>query len=105
MKKSFFASALLFAALCAASTKQYTVTFVTPVQVGSVKLAPGEYKVKVDGANAVFTDSHKKSFTAPAKVEKVDKKSPFTAAETKEVNGSEQLNIIDIDGADFKLVF
>jgi hypothetical protein len=105
MKRTLFTCALLFAAICTASAKQYTITFAKPVQVGTVKLAAGEYKIKVDGANAVFTDTHKKAFTAPAKVEKTDKKSPYTAAETKDVNGEEQLNIIDLDGADFKLVF
>jgi hypothetical protein len=105
MKKTLFTSALLFAALCTAGTKQYTVTFVNSVQVGSVTLPAGEYKVKVDGTNAIFTDRHKKTFTTPAKIEKVEKKSPFTAAETKEVHGTQELNAIDLDGADFKLVF
>ncbi len=105
MKKTLFAAALIFASLCVASTKQYTITLVKPVTVGDQKLAAGEYKVKVDGTSAVFTNIDKKSVTAPAKVEKVTKKSPYTAAETKEVNGAEQLNAIDLEGADFKLVF
>jgi hypothetical protein len=105
MKKLLFTAALLFASVCAVSAKQYTVTFVRPVQVGAVKLAAGEYKIKVDGANAVFTSTDNKSQTAPAKIEKVVKKAPYTAAETKDVNGTEQLNAIDLEGADFKLVF
>lgn len=105
MKKTLFATALLIVSVCAANAKQYTITLVKPVQVGSVKLAAGEYRLKVEGANAIFTDSQKKSVTAPAKIEKVEKKAPYTATETKEVNGTERLNTIDLEGADFKIVF
>lgn len=105
MKKLLYISALFLAALCTASAKDYTVTFTRPVQVGTVKLAAGEYKVKMNGTTAVFTDSRKKSVSAPATVQKVEKKSPYTAAETKTVNGEESLSAIAFDGADFKLVF
>jgi len=105
MKRILFASALLVVSVCAVSAKQYTVTFAKPVQVGTVKLAAGEYKVKVEGSNAIFTDSNKKIVTAPAKTEKVEKKTPYTAAETKDENGTEKLNAIDIEGADFKIIF
>jgi D-alanyl-D-alanine carboxypeptidase len=105
MKNILLTAALFLVSVCAASAKQYTVTFVKPVQVGSVKLAAGEYKVKVDGNNAVFTDSQKKTFTAPAKVQKLEKKTPYTAAETKDVDGGTRVDAIDLEGADFKIVF
>ena len=105
MKHILVTAALFLVSVCAASAKQYTLTFAKPVQVGEVKLAAGEYKVKVDGNNAVFTDSQKKTFTAPAKVQKIEKKIPYTAAETKEVEGGTRVNAIDLEGADFKLIF
>jgi hypothetical protein len=105
MKKTLLIPALLFVAFCTASAKQYTISFVKPVKVGSVTLAAGEYKLKVDGANAIFTSSARKSVTTPTKVEKTEKKSPYTAAETKDVNGTERVDVIDLEGADFKLVF
>jgi hypothetical protein len=105
MKRITLAATLFLVSVCAASAKQYTVTFVKPVQVGAVKLAAGEYKVKVDGDKAVFTDSQKKTFTAPAKVQKLQKKTPYTAAETKDVDGGTRVDAIDLEGADFKLVF
>lgn len=86
-------------------TKQYTVNFSQPIQVGTVKLTAGEYKVKVDGVTAIFTDSKKKTYSAPVKVETVTKKTPATSIETKLVNGNQQLDAIDIGGAEFKLVF
>ncbi|SPE33457.1 hypothetical protein SBA3_200009 [Candidatus Sulfopaludibacter sp. SbA3] len=39
------------------------------------------------------------------KVEKVTKKSEYTAVETKDANGTSEINVIDLGGADFKLVF
>lgn len=71
-----------------------------------MKLAAGEYKVKVDGSNAVFTEMKtRKTFTAPVKIEKQAKKPDFTAVESKDANGVEHVDAIDISGADFKLVF
>ncbi|MDR3703791.1 MAG: hypothetical protein P4L56_29345 [Candidatus Sulfopaludibacter sp.] len=87
------------------SGKQYSVTFAKPVQVGSVKLAAGDYKLKVDGSTATFVNSHKKEFSAPVKVEPAAKKASATAVETKDDNGVSQVTAIDISGADFKFVF
>jgi hypothetical protein len=107
-KKLLCTSALVCFSLAAGSlpgSKQFTVSFSQAVQVGTVKLAPGDYKVKVVGDNAIFTDSKKKEFTAPVKIEKIAKKAPTTAVETKEINGVQKVDIIDVGGADFKLVF
>ncbi|HWC97529.1 MAG TPA: hypothetical protein VG456_12280 [Candidatus Sulfopaludibacter sp.] len=107
-KKCLCTTALLCATLAAGSipgNKQYNVTISQPIQVGTVKLAAGDYKIKVDGATATFTDSRKKTCTAPVKVESVAKKIAITAVETKTVNGAEQLAVIDIGGSEFKLVF
>lgn len=108
MKRILFTSALLCASLVAGTVpgnRQYTLTFTQSLQVGTAKLAPGVYKLKVEGETATFTNSHKENFTAPVKVEKVEKKAAYTAIETKNQNGTEVLNIIDIGGAEFKLVF
>lgn len=100
---------LIPAFLCltlSAGTKQYSISFSKPVEIGSTKLAAGDYKVKVDGDNAVFTESKtRKSFTAPVKVEKQTKKPEYTAVESKDNNGVEHVDAIDLGGADFKLVF
>ena len=105
MKTILLTATLFLVSVCAASAKQYTVTFVKQVQVGAVTLPAGEYKVKVDGNNAVFSDSKKKTYTAPAKVQKIEKKCPYTAAETKDVDGGTRVDAIDLEGADFKIVF
>jgi hypothetical protein len=108
IKKLCISAALLCLSLSAGSlpgTKQYSIILNQPVQVGAVKLAPGEYKLKVDGANAIFINKQRKEFTAPVKVEALTKKTPVTAIETKEENGTSAITIIDIGGAEFKLVF
>lgn len=108
MKKALAIAALACLSLVAGTipnAKQYSLTLAQPVQAGSVKLAAGDYKLKVDGANATFVDSHKKSVSVPVKVEKITKKPDTTAIETKDVSGVLQLTAIDLGGADFKLVF
>jgi uncharacterized cupredoxin-like copper-binding protein len=108
IKRLLATLALLCFALSAGtvpSGKQYSITFAKPVQVGSVKLAAGDYKLKVDGATATFVNSRKKEFTAPVKVEQAGKKASMTAVETKDENGVSQVTAIDIVGADFKFVF
>ena len=75
MKKSFVLGAVLsLSSLCFAGQKSYDVIFSAPSTVSGVKLAAGEYKVKVDGTNAVFTDSKSKTVTAPVKVDTGTKK-------------------------------
>ena len=75
MKKSLVLGVVLsLSSLCFAGQKSYDVIFSAPATVAGVKLAAGEYKVKVDGANAVFTDSKSKSVSAPVKVETGTKK-------------------------------
>lgn len=109
MMKTILATAALFCLSLSAgslpSSKQYSVTMAQPVQVGSVKLAAGDYKIKITGDTATFINSSRKEFTAPVKIEKLAKKTEVTAIETKEVNGTSEVMIIDIGGADFKLVF
>lgn len=105
MVKRFLFTAALVCLSLAAGTKQYSVTLAQPVQVGKVKLAAGDYKLKVEGSTATFTDSHRKEFTTPVKVEKVTKKFGTTAIETKGADGNSQIDVIDIGGADFRLVF
>ncbi len=108
IKKLTLSAALLCLSLSAGSlpgTKQYSITLTQPVTVGTVKLAPGDYKLKVDGFNAIFINKQRKEFSSPVKVQPADKKAAATAIETREENGVSEITIIDIGGADFKLVF
>ncbi len=107
MKKSLVLGVVLsLSSLCFAGQKSYDVIFSAPATVGSVKLAAGEYKVKVDGANAVFTDSKSfKSVTAPVKVETGTKKFQFTAVDATKDSGVDKINAIELGGSTTKLEF
>jgi hypothetical protein len=88
-----------------AGSKSYTVVLAKTEQVGTIKLAPGQYKLQVEGGNAVFTDSNRKSFTTPAKLGTAPKKFNFTAVETKDEAGSERITSIDIGGTTTQVAF
>ena len=66
MRKFLVLSVLALTSLLVASAKTYDITISSPTKVGSVQLKAGQYKLKVDGSNAVFTDQNNdKSYTTP----------------------------------------
>jgi hypothetical protein len=105
MKKSLVLGVLFVSSLCFAGQKSYDVVFSAPTTVGGVKLAAGEYKVKVDGANAVFTDSRSKSVSTAVKVENGTKKFAFTAVDATKEGDVDKVNAIELGGSTTKLEF
>ena len=105
-KSLFFAGALALASLSLASTKSYQITLDQSTQAGTVQLAPGEYKVRVDGSNAIFTNLDTgKSITTPVKVETTGKKHDVTAVDTTKATGTTKLQAIELGGSDETLEF
>jgi hypothetical protein len=105
-KSIFCIGAIALASFAVAAPKSYQVTLARTAQAGSVQLNPGDYKVKVEGANAIFTrEGTNKSFTIPAKVETVDKKFPETMIETHASGAMDQLEAIQLGGTKMKLEF
>jgi hypothetical protein len=106
MKKSLVLGVVLsLSSLCFAGQKSYDVIFSAPAKVGGVQLAAGEYKVKVDGANAVFTDSKSKSVSAPVKVENGAKKFQHTAVDASKEGAVDRVNSIEFGGSTTRLEF
>ena len=71
-----------------ASARSYDIALSDPTMVGTTQLAAGQYSVKVEGSNAVFTnEDNYKSVTAPVKIENVAKKYEMTAVETTKKGG------------------
>jgi hypothetical protein len=105
-KKALFVSALLaLSALCFAA-KSYDVILTSPTKAGSAELKPGQYRLKVDGANAVFTSSQNlKTFTAPVKVQTGEKKFGTTRVDTTNENGTRVIKEIDLGGTNTTLEF
>lgn len=98
--------ALALGFLGIASAKSYHITLDEPTQAGIVQLKAGEYRVKVDGSNAVFTNLDSgKSISTPAKVENTGKKHDVTAVDTSNVTGSTKMQAIELGGSDETIEF
>jgi len=103
-KSLLIVGAFTFASLGIASAKSYDITLNAPAMAGATQLKPGEYKLKVEGSQAVFTDTENaKSFSVPVKVENSDKKFNYTSVESTNQNGMDQINAIDLAGSNTRL--
>jgi hypothetical protein len=98
--------ALALSTLTLASAKTYDIMLTQASKAGSVQLAPGEYHLKLQGNNVIFTnlDSNKK-YTVPVKVENSDKKYDVTAVDTNSSGGSSTVESIELGGSTTKLGF
>jgi hypothetical protein len=98
--------AFVFAGLSVASAKTYSVTLASPVTVGNKQLRPGDYKVKLNGSTAVFTNTEtRKTLEANVKVEQANRKFNQTAVESTKTGGVDRLNAIELRGTSTKLEF
>jgi hypothetical protein len=103
-----FRTLLLFAALglSIASAKTYDITLDNASKVGNVELKPGKYSLLVmDNTKVKFTDEKGQATEASAKVSTVDKKFQATQIDLKQVNGTAQVNEIDLGGTKTKILF
>ena len=89
-----------------ARAKSYTIAFTSPTMVGNAQLPAGEYTLKVEGSNAVFTNvDSNKSVTAPVKIENADKKYDVTSVETTQEGDAQHIIDIQLGGSTTKLDF
>ena len=89
-----------------ASAKSYSIAFRSPTIAGRAQLPAGEYTLKVEGSNAVFTNvGNHKSVTAPVKVENVDKKYGVTSVEAIQEGDAQHIKDIQLGGSTTKLDF
>ena len=87
-----------------ASAKSYDIVLSSPAKAGSVQLAAGEYSLKVQGSNAVFTNVDTgKTFTTAVKSEDAGRKFNATAVDTNSKNGSDEITAIELGGSSTKL--
>ena len=96
-KSLLIAGALTLASIGVASAKSYDVVLSAPAMAGATELKPGEYKVKVQGSAAVFTDQQSsKSFSIPVKIENGAKKFGYTSIESTNHGGMDTIQAIDL---------
>ena len=106
VKSIFMVGALLLSTVSLVSAKTYDIHISSPTMAGNVQLPAGEYKLKVDGTNAVLTDvDNDKKFTTTVKVETEDKKFEQTAVVTDDSKGTNQIKSIELGGSTTKLEF
>ena len=80
--------------------------FSGPAVAGSAQLAPGHYKVELNGTNVSFTpEGSDKSVTTAAKVENSDKKFEMTAAEASNEGNITHVHSIRLGGTKLRLIF
>jgi hypothetical protein len=106
MKKIFLAGVLSLASLSIVSAKSYEIVLSATTKVGAVELKPGQYTLKVQGTNAIFTsvDTYK-SYTTPVKVQNSDTKFDSTKVQSAKQGETDQIQEIDLGGSKTKLGF
>ncbi len=88
------------------STKAYEISFSSVTKVGSIQLKAGDYTVKVNGDNAIFTQTESaKQFTVPVKMETGDKKYDDTHVNGTKEGDVQVVNEIELGGSKNKLEF
>ena len=106
MKNVLLAGVLSLASLTIVSAKSYEIVLSAPTKVGNVQLKAGQYTLKVQGSNAVFTSiDTSKSFTTPVKVESGNTKFDETKIQTSKQGDTDQIQEIDLGGSKTKLGF
>ncbi len=104
-KSLLIVGALTLASIGVASAKSYDVILSAPAMAGSTELKPGEYKVKVQGSEAVFTDQQSsKSFSIPVKIENGNKKFNNTSIESTKNGGMDTIKSIDLADSNTRLM-
>ena len=107
MFKKLVILALMSVVLVTAKTsvKTYTVHFSETVTAGSVDLKAGEYKLKVEGTQVVFTDQRGKQIEASATVESTDRKFDRTSITMSTADGTSRLVSIQLGGSNNSVKF
>jgi hypothetical protein len=106
MKKFLVVAGLALSSLTILNAKTYEIVLTNKTKAGSLELNAGQYQLKVDGNNAIFTDINKgKSFTTPVKVEQNDRKFDDTRVQSTKDGDSDKINEIDLGGSKTKLGF
>jgi hypothetical protein len=100
-----FLGALALATITFANSKSYDILLTSPTQAGAMRLTQGQYRLQVEGSNAIFTNiDTRHTFVAAVKIE-TTKKHEVTAVETKSDAGSPRITSIDLGGSNETLEF
>ena len=106
LKSLLIVGTLSLASFGIASAKSYDIVLSQPTMAGATQLQPGEYKLKVENNQAVFTDvQNEKTFTTPVKVETKNQKFGETQVQTSHQGDMDHISKIDLGGSTTELNF
>jgi hypothetical protein len=89
-----------------AGTKTYDIVLDSPVKAGALHLPAGEYRVKVDGSKAIFTDTRtNKAVTTDVTVKTVDHKFTHTAVDSSKQSDGQRIHAIELGGSNTEIDF
>jgi len=95
----------ILAGLPVASAKSFDVTIGEVSVVHNLRLKAGDYRLKLEGSNAIFTDADGNSFKTAVNVEQETKKFPDTEVLSTNDAGHERIEEIQLGGTKTKLKF
>lgn len=96
---------LLLFAVSLVSAKTYTFTVSSPSQIGTVALKPGDYKLKVEGTQALLMDRDGRPIETAAEVESAERKYDHTAITSLNDGGTAKIVSVTLAGSIYKVVF
>jgi hypothetical protein len=106
MRKFMVMAALALSSLTLVNAKSYEIILSSPTKAGNVQLKPGQYTLKVNGNNAIFTEvNSSKSYTTSVKVETTEKKFDDTRVQSTKDGDADRIEEIDLGGTKTKLGF
>ena len=87
-------------------SKTFSINLGSAIKAGKVMLKPGQYKFKVEGANAIFTrQENDETFTVPAKIETGKTKFDKTTFVQSSEGGEAHIVSMDLKGTSDVLKF
>ena len=85
--------------------KSYTINISDPATAGGTQLKPGEYRIKLDGAQVVLLDNAGKRIDTTAKIETAEHKFDQTSISVSKADGTNRIISIQLGGSTNRLVF
>jgi hypothetical protein len=106
-KKSLLVLGLVsLSSLALAGTKSYEIVLDTPAKAGALQLPAGDYKVKVEGSKATFTDTKtNKSLSTDIKLKTTERKFAHTAVDSSKQNDGQRIDAIELGGSSTEIEF
>ena len=104
MTKKFMLSFAAAALMVASAAEKHNITFFQPSFVNGTELAPGDYRLELDGDKLVISKG-KQKVEASVKTEQVDAKFGSTSVRYANADGKYKVQEIRLGGTNRKLVF